>query len=63
MHKITVMKMLSEIHPETRIYERKIKTASVVRMNCIHATQGSEQVCLGHLIPNELNQPIPSVIG
>jgi hypothetical protein len=63
MHQVMVMKMLSQIYPQTEIDKRKVKAAAVVCIDCIHTTQGPEQVRLGCITPDKLNQSILHAIG
>ena len=63
MHQVTVMKMLSQIYPQTDIDKRKVKAAAIVCIDCIHTTQVPEQVSPGYITPNKLNQSILKVIG
>jgi len=63
MHQVMVMKMLSQIYSQTEIDKRKVKAAAVVCIDCIHTTQNPEQVSLGYITPNKLNQSIPTAIG
>ena len=63
MHQVMVMKMLSQIYPQTEIDKRKVKAASVVCIDCTHTAQGSEQVSPGYITPNKLNQSILHAIG
>jgi hypothetical protein len=58
-----MMKMLSQIYPQTRIDEGQIKAATVVCIDCIHTTQVPEQVGPGYVTPDKLNQPIATIIG
>jgi len=63
MHQVMVMKMLSQIYPQTEIDKRKVKAAAVVCIDCVHTTQGPEQVSLSYIAFNKLNQSIPIAIG
>jgi hypothetical protein len=63
MHQVMMMKMLSQIHPQTEIDKRKVKAAAIVCINGIHTAQGPEQVSLGYITSNKLNQAIPTAIG
>lgn len=63
MHQVMMMKMLSQIYPQTKIDKRKVKAAAVVCIDCIHTPQDPEQVSLSCIISNKLNKSIPAVIG
>jgi hypothetical protein len=63
MHQVMVMKMLSQIYPQTEIDKRKVEAAAIVCIDCIHTTQGPEQVSPGYITPNKLNKSILKVIG
>jgi len=58
-----VVKLPVQIHPETGIDKGQVKAVAVIGIDCIHATQGSQQVELGCIRPNELNQSVFSAIG
>jgi len=57
-----MMKMLSEIYPQTEIDKRKVKAAAIVCINGIHTTQGPEQVSPSCITSNKLNQSILTAI-
>jgi hypothetical protein len=61
MHQVMVAKVLSQVYPQTEVYEGKIKAAAIVCIDGIHAAQGPNQVTSGYLISNELNQAICAV--
>ena len=63
MHQVMVMKMLSQIYPQTEVDKRKVKAFAVVCIDCIHTTQGPEQVSPGYITSNELNQSVITAIG
>ena len=57
-----MMEVLSQIHAETGTDERKVEVAAIVRIDCIHKAQGPEQVSLGHITSDELNQSVPVAV-
>jgi len=61
MHQVMVTKVLSQVYSQTEIYERKVKTAAIVRIDGVHTAQGSDQVTSGYLIADELNQTIRTI--
>ena len=63
MHQVMMMKMLSQIHPQTEIDKRKVKAAAIVCINCVHTTQCPEQISLSYITSNKLNQSIHTAIG
>jgi len=63
MHQVMVMKMLSQVYPQPGIDKRNVKAAAIICIDCIHTTQGSEQVSPSYIAPNKLNQSIPTVIS
>jgi len=61
MHQVMVTKVLSQVYPQTEIYERKVKAAAIVCIDGVHTAQGSDQVTSGYLIADELNQAIRTI--
>jgi hypothetical protein len=61
MHQVMVAKVLSKIHPQTEVYEGKVKAAAIVCIDGVHGAQGPDQVTPGYLISHELNQAIRAV--
>jgi len=63
MHQVTVTKVLSQVYPQTEIYEGKVKAAAIVCIDGVHTTQGPQQVASGYLISDKLNQIIRAIKG
>lgn len=56
MHQVMVMKVVSQVYPQTEIDEWQIEMAAIICVDGVHATQVPEQVASGHLSPDELNE-------
>jgi hypothetical protein len=56
MHQIMMTKVISQVYRQSKTYEWKIEPTAIVRIDCVHTTQASDQVASGYLISNELNQ-------
>jgi len=56
-------KVLSQVYPQAKPYERKIEPAAIVCIDGVNTTQSSDQIASGRLIPDELNQTTGTING